>query len=110
MRRSAGLPLSVGQARLGVRALIALVFLATAAICIGGGWVIASMAAARVVAVVLIVPIGVIGVIAAAFALAPHSRFGVWLDGFVPLLRKPAVAVATAIALWAIAFVVTWRR
>ncbi|HYH07212.1 MAG TPA: hypothetical protein VEK11_09175 [Thermoanaerobaculia bacterium] len=108
MRRSAGLPLSVGEARLGVRVLIAGVFVVTAAICIGAGMLLAQNPAARIVAIVLIIPIGLIGAIATLFILAPHSRFGTWLDGFVPLLRKPAIAVATAAALWALAFCVTW--
>lgn len=110
MKRSAGLPLSVGQASLGVRLLIALVFLFTAALCIGGGIVISSNAAARSVAVLLVVPVGLVGVIATAFVLAPHSRFGVWLDHFIPRLSNPRVSIATAIIFWATAFVVTWRR
>jgi hypothetical protein len=109
VRRSAGLPLSVGRASFATRALIALVFLVTAALCIGGGVLISGTGAARVVAVVLIVPLGLIGLLAAAFILAPWSRYGVWLDAFVPRLREPMIAVATAMLLWAIAFLVTWN-
>ena len=109
MRRSAGLPLSVGRASVATRVFLAAVFLATAALCIGGGILISRVALApRVVAVVLIVPLGLIGVLAAAFILAPWSRFGVWLDGFVPRLREPLVAAGTAMTLGLIALLITW--
>lgn len=108
MRRSAGLPLSVGQASLPVRLLIAGIFLATAVLCIGGGMLIGAAApAARVLAVVLIVPLGLTGMVAAAFVLVPRSPFGVWLDGFVPRLREPRTAALTAMVLWLISFAVT---
>ena len=107
VKRTAGLPLSVGRASLATRVLIALVFLVTAALCIGGGVLISTSGAARVVAVVLIVPLGLIGVIAALFVLAPWSRFGVWLDEFVPRLREPHIAIATTLVLWLLAFLVT---
>lgn len=107
-KRTAGLPLSVGQASPATRLLIALVFAATAALCIGGGLLIADVAAAaRAVAVVLIVPLGLIGLLAAAFVLAPHSRFGAALDAFVPRLREPGIAIVTASSLWALAFLLT---
>ncbi|MFP5245598.1 MAG: hypothetical protein ACLGH0_02805 [Thermoanaerobaculia bacterium] len=77
-RKSAGLPLSVGSASFAVRIAIAAVFLAIGAICVGGAIVIAKTAA--IVAAIAILPLGLIAVIAAAFVLAPHSRFGVWLD------------------------------
>lgn len=110
MRRSAGLPLSVGRASLATRLFLAIVFLAAAALCIGGGVAIGRVGLApRIVAIVLIVPLGLIGVLAAAFILAPWSRFGVWLDGFVPRLREPAVAGVTAMLLWGIAFLLTWN-
>ena len=108
VKRTAGLPLSVGRASVATRVTIALVFLVTAALCIGGGVMISRIGAARIVAVILIVPLGLTGAIAAMFVLAPWSRFGIWLDAFVPRLREPLVAVATAMLLWAIAFVVTW--
>jgi hypothetical protein len=110
MKRSAGLPLSVGQASLAVRIVIALVFLLTASLCIGGGVLISSNIAARCIAVLLIVPVGLIGLIAAAFVIAPHSRFGVWLDHFIPRLWNPRVALATAMTFWLLALLVTWRR
>jgi hypothetical protein len=110
VKRSAGLPLSVGSASLGVRILIATVFAVTAMLCIGGGILIARVAmAARIVAILLIVPLGIAGVVAAAFVLAPWSRFGVWLDAFVTRLREPRIAVAAALILWAIAFLLTGR-
>lgn len=108
MKRSAGLPLSVGRASVATRVFLAIVFFAVAALCIGGGVLIARVGLApRVVAVVLIVPLGLIGVLAAAFILAPWSRFGVWLDAFVPRLREPAVAIGTALVLWTVAFLLT---
>jgi hypothetical protein len=71
-KRSAGLPLSVGRASVATRLFLALVFLATAALCLGGGVLISREGTApRVVAVVLIVPLGLIGLLAAAFILAP---------------------------------------
>ncbi|HEX8254768.1 MAG TPA: hypothetical protein VF846_16610 [Thermoanaerobaculia bacterium] len=106
--KRAGLPLSVGQASAAVRIMLGLVFAATAILCIGGGIFISTMAvAARVIAVVLIVPIGLIGAIAVAFILAPHSRFGDWLDRFVPRLREPRVAGAVALTLWITALSLT---
>ncbi|HYC88096.1 MAG TPA: hypothetical protein VEO54_02700 [Thermoanaerobaculia bacterium] len=108
MRRSAGLPLSVGRASVATRVFLAVVFLAAAALCIGGGVLISRAGPApRVVAVVLIVPLGLIGAIAAAFILAPWSRFGVWLDAFVPRLREPWVGVGTALTLWTVAWLLT---
>lgn len=105
--RRAGLPLSVGQASLPARLTIALVFLVTAFLCIAGGRLISESGAARAVAVALIVPLGEIGILATAFVLAPRSRFGDWLDRFVPRLREPLVAAATGTVLWLIAFLAT---
>ena len=107
--KRAGLPLSVGQASLPVRMMIALIFAIVAAVCIGGGIVISSVAAGRVLAILLVVPVGLTGVLAAAFVLAPHSRFGDWLDRFVPRLREPQVAIATALLFWLVAFTLTMR-
>ena len=108
MRRSAGLPLSVGRAPVSTRVFLAIVSFVVAALCIGGGVSISRVGLApRVVAVVLIVPLGLIAALAAAFILAPWSRFGVWLDGFVPRLREPLVAILTAVALWVVAFLLT---
>lgn len=102
MKRSAGLPLSVGSAPVGVRLLIAVIFLATSLLMLIGARLIP-----RVLAVVFIAPIGIVGLIATAFVVAPHSRFGTWLDHFVPRLREPKVAIATAIVILLIALV--WR-
>lgn len=97
----------MGQASLAVRLLIACVFLVTAALCIGGGMLISRTAPGRAVAIVLIVPIGLIGLMAAAFVLAPHSRFGAWLDHFVTRLREPRVALGAAIVFWLVAAAAT---
>lgn len=107
VRRSAGLPLSVGGASMGIRLLIAAIFAMTSAACIGAGLLISAAIILRVFAVVLIIPLGLIGILAAAFIVAPRSRFGVWLDHFVPRLREPRVALATAAVLWLIAYLVT---
>lgn len=50
--KRAGLPLSVGQASITMRVLLAIVFAAAAALCVGGGMLISSNAAARVIAIV----------------------------------------------------------
>ncbi|HYO78007.1 MAG TPA: hypothetical protein VE010_16225 [Thermoanaerobaculia bacterium] len=109
--KRAGLPLSVGQASIAVRIMLGLVFAATAILCIGGGMFIATIAvAARVIAIGLVVPIGLIGAIAVAFILAPHSRFGDWLDRFVPRLREPRVAIAVTAGLWLLALLLVSVR
>ena len=109
MKRTAGLPLSVGRASVATRLFLAIIFLATAALCLAGGILIAREGLApRVVAILLIHPLGLVGVLAAAFILGPWSRFGVWLDAFVPRLREPRVAIGTAMLLWTIAFLLTW--
>jgi hypothetical protein len=108
VKRSAGLPLSVGRASMATRLFLALVFLTTAALCLGGGVLISREGIApRLVAVVLLVPLGLLGITAAAFILAPWSRFGVWLDAFVPRLREPRIAAATAVTLWLVALLLT---
>lgn len=104
------MPLSVGQASVPMRVMIAIVFAAAAALCIGGGMVIATELATRIVAALLIIPIGLAGVLAVAFIIAPHSRFGDWLDHFVPRLREPRIAIGTAMSFWAIAFLLAWMR
>ncbi|HEX8620264.1 MAG TPA: hypothetical protein VF911_21975 [Thermoanaerobaculia bacterium] len=105
--KRAGLPLSVGHASLPLRVTIAAIFAAVASVCIAGGVVISSIAAARVIAVLLVIPVGLIGVLAAAFVLAPNSRFGDRLDLFVPRLRERRIALATAAVLWGVAFALT---
>lgn len=108
MKPSAGLQLSVGHASLGVRVLLAIVIAAAAALCLGGGVLIARAAvAARILAIALVMPFGVIGAIAVPFILAPWSRFGLWLDAFVPRLREPRIALGTVAVLWTISFLVT---
>lgn len=88
MRKSAGLPLSVGSASLAVRVLLAAIIMAVAAICGGGGVWIGRHGpnAARAVAIALLVPFGIVALAAAAFILAPFSRYGIWLDAFLPTL------------------------
>jgi hypothetical protein len=102
-RPTAGLPLSVGSASLPLRLLIASIFVAAGALCIGGG-VFAGRTgvAGAAVAIALIVPLGLIAAIAAAFVIAPFSRFGVWLDEFVGRLTVARFGVVLAI-LWAVA-------
>ena len=108
--KRAGLPLSVGQASAAMRVLLAIVFAVAAALCIGGGMLISSNAAARAIAILLIVPVGLIGVAGVAFVLAPHSRYGDWLDRFVPRLAERRIAIVTAMLLWGTAFLLTALR
>lgn len=108
--KRAGLPLSVGQASIGVRLTIALIFMAVALLCIGGGIYISNLTAARVLAVLLVIPVGLIGAIAVAFVLAPHSRFGDWLDRFVPRLRERDIAINTALFFWLTALALSLLR
>jgi hypothetical protein len=105
--KRAGLPLSVGQASMPVRVLLAIVLAAAAALCIAGGVFIASNAAARAIAILLVIPVGLIGVAGVAFVLAPHSRYGDWLDRFVPRLAERRIATLTAVLLWGVAYVLT---
>ena len=100
-RRTAGLPLSVGSASFATRLFLALSFAAVAAICIGAGVAIAraDALAGTVVAIVFVVPLGCLAAIAAAFVLAPFSRFGVWLDAFLPTVTGVRVAAVVA-AFW----------
>lgn len=108
--KRAGLPLSVGQASLAVRLSIAAVFTVVALLCIGGGMAMSAIVPARIVAVLLVMPLGLSGAVAAAFVVAPNSRFGDWLDRFVPRLREPATALATAVVFWTVAFALTLLR
>ncbi|HEX7151656.1 MAG TPA: hypothetical protein VF618_09230 [Thermoanaerobaculia bacterium] len=103
-RKSAGLPLSVGRASFAVRALIAFIFLVTGAICLGGGILVAR--ASRLTAIALIVPLGLIAILAASYILAPFSRFGVWLDHFLPRIREPHIALLVATVIWGVATVI----
>lgn len=100
----AGLTHSVGQASIGIRILLAMVSLVTAALCIGGGRVIATTSP---LAVILVIPVGFVIFLAAMFCLMPHSSFGQRLDELVPRLREGKVAVTTAVVLWLVAFYAT---
>jgi hypothetical protein len=103
-RRSAGLPLSVGSASLPVRAVVAGVFMLVAAITCAGG-VYAGMhgpLGAAIVAAMAILPFSVVVLIAAAFVIAPHSRFGVWLDTTLPTIGARG-ALGIAMAIWSAA-------
>lgn len=101
----AGLTHSVGQASMAIRILLATVSFVTAALCIGGGRYIASTGPlARALAVIVVIPIGFAVFAGAAFCLAPHSPYGQRLDEFVPRLREPKFALATAAVLWLVAF------
>ncbi|HEY0143911.1 MAG TPA: hypothetical protein VGF48_23690 [Thermoanaerobaculia bacterium] len=104
----AGLTHSVGQASIGIRVLLAVVSLVTAMLCIGGGrYIAATSPMARALAVILVMPIGFIVFAAAAFCLAPHSRYGQQLDEFVPRLRDPKFAIGTPVVLWLVGFYAT---
>jgi hypothetical protein len=107
-RPSAGLPLSVGSASLPVRLLLAVMVLLVGGLCIGGGMFIArsGSVAGIVIAIAMIIPLGLICCIAAAFIVAPFSRFGVWLDEFVAKLNGGRAA-AVFVVLWLVAFVLT---
>ncbi|HEX9983484.1 MAG TPA: hypothetical protein VGF69_09475 [Thermoanaerobaculia bacterium] len=108
MRRSAGLPLSVGQASLGLRIFLTTIISITGAICISAGIFISRVSpVAAAAAVILIVPLGLVALIAAAYILVPLSRAGVWLDGFLPRLREPRIALLTAAVIWSVAAVIT---
>lgn len=101
MKRSAGLPLSVGSASFGVRCFLAVMFALVGIFCLGGAVVIGRTGplAASILAIVAIVPLACIACIAAAFTIAPFSRFGVWLDHFVGALTGPRLALVFA-ACW----------
>ena len=106
---TAGLALSVGQASVATRVFLATVVLATALIVAAAGFMVARTPAGRVVAIALIEPLAIIGFIAAAFIAAPRSRFGIWLDRFVPRLRDAKIALLTALILFALAATIVAR-
>lgn len=111
-RRTAGLTLSVGQARFPVRLLIATVFAFAAGAMMYAGVAIAPAAGllSAIVAIVLIEPMALIAFLAVAFIVAPHSGYGAWLDAFVPKLRRPAIALSAALFLWIVSAVIVWKR
>lgn len=87
-RHSAGLPLSVGSASVPVRLGIATIF-ALVALIVGGSAMylfVCGRVAARVLSIVALMPFAFAGLFAAAFVAAPFSRYGIWLDAFVPSL------------------------
>lgn len=103
-RRSAGLPLSVGSASVATRIFLATVALLVAAIASGGGLYLGTTGpwAAAVIAVALLLPFSFVMMIAAAFIIAPHSRFGAWLDAFLPTVTAARGLTLAAIA-WILA-------
>lgn len=110
-RASAGLPLSVGGAPVWVRVLLAAIFLCTGAICIAAAVFLAldGSLPALAIAAMMVMPLGAIACIAAAFVVAPYSRFGVGLDAFAGALngsRALLLFVVTAIVCGAILFAV----
>lgn len=98
-RESAGLPLSVGQASLPVRLVIACSFLLNALI-IAMVVFAATTLVAKILVTLLVVPFAIVSLIATLFVIAPHSRFGDWLDHFVPRLRDSKTAFATLLTIW----------
>ena len=104
VRKSAGLPLSVGSAPLPLRIFIAAMFLTIGVLCMTGGAFLGARGpvAAKCIAVALIIPLGLIACIGAAFTIAPFSRFGVWLDHFLPTMTGVRAA-AVAVLMWIMA-------
>ena len=100
--QTAGLTQSVGQAGWGTRTMLAIVVLASSLLMMASGLAVSSRAAGAVVATLLIQPVALIGLLAAAFIAAPHSSYGAWLDRFVPRLRDARVAILATLALWTI--------
>lgn len=101
-RRTAGLPLSVGSAPLATRLLLAILFAAVGALCVAAGIAIdrsSGSTLATLLAALAVVPLGFVAWLAAAFALAPFSRYGVWLDAFLPTLAGTRAVVVLA-AFW----------
>lgn len=75
------LAISVGPASWSIRALIATIFVAVAAAAAIGAAMLLELdrAALTAVALLLVLPIAPLGVVAAAYVLAPLSRFGRWV-------------------------------
>lgn len=105
--RSAGLALSVGQASLAVRVFLALVFLAAALLCAAAGVLVARAGhLPLIVAVLLIEPIGIAGVIAAVFISAPQSSIGVRIDELAARLSEPRIALFAASSIWLLSLLI----
>lgn len=98
---TAGLPLSVGSASVPVRCFLALLFGVVGAVSLAGAVAISRIGpiAATVLAIIAIVPLGCISLIAAAFTVAPFSRFGIRLDRFLGGLTWARLALVFA-AFW----------
>ena len=103
---TAGLALSVGQAGIATRAVIAAVVFLTSVILAAAGVTIGR--AAPAIAILLILPMAIIGLVTSAFIAAPLSRFGISLDRFVPRLRERTIALTTFAALVLVSFLVQW--
>lgn len=99
---SAGLKLSVGNAAPAERIVLAAIFFVSAVICLGAAKLLAGGAP---LLVPFVAPVGIIGVVAAVFIAAPHSRFATWLDELVPRLVRARVALVVALAIEAISAV-----
>lgn len=100
--RTAGLALSVGSASFPVRCFLAAMFGLVGLLCLAAAILLGRIGPtiATVIAILAIVPLGCISGIGAAFALAPFSRFGVWLDVFVGGLTWTRLALVFA-GFWA---------
>lgn len=99
--------LSVGQAGATLRFLIGSILFVTAVIVAAAGRIIDDGSVVRrVLAVVLVEPFAVIGFVAVAYISAPHSRFGTWLDEFLPRLRHWPLALLTALSISLISFII----
>lgn len=106
-RPSAGLPLSVGSAPAAVRVLLAAIFAIVAAACLAGGVLVARRgpAMATIVTIAAIMPLGHVALLAAAFVVAPFSRYGVWLDTFAGALNGRR-ALGVLVALWLVSLAI----
>lgn len=99
-RPTAGLHLSVGSASLPVRFLIAAIVLFVA-LALGAGGVLLGRGGGvgAALAILVLFPSAEIGLVAAAFIVAPHSAFGAAIDGVAARLGHPRVAAAVVVLL-----------
>lgn len=104
--KTAGLALSVGHAGIATRIFLAAIVLVTSAIVAAAAVMIGRSVPA--VSIVLMLPLAIVGLIAALFIAAPHSRFGVWVDRSVPRLGDRNTAVATYGALVSVSAAIQW--
>ncbi|MDX1582663.1 MAG: hypothetical protein R3338_03605 [Thermoanaerobaculia bacterium] len=100
-RGTAGLIESVGRASFPTRLGISLAFVVTGLLVGGGGWAVshAGGTAGRGIALLALLPFANVACVAALYAFAPHSAFGVWLDRNLPRIRDWRVALGVAVAL-----------